>query len=141
MAPWFRDAEDARSYLTEVGRLWLVWIATLALLFLFQQWWALLAIGAGFLLGIVVLGRPLQERAQRVADPDAMTGSALQTALGKNRKRDMALRRLMYGEAPLREAIALTGTTSLLIWVRRLILVATAAAFVWVMVGLFSAPT
>jgi len=133
-AGWFRDADDARAYLREVGRLWLAWIVTLALLFLVQHWWALLAIGIGFLIGMSIIGRPLQERAQRIADPDAKVRSGR-----GGRRKDVALRQLMYGEGPLRQAIALTGRPSLILWVRRLVLAGTVLAFLWVMVGLFAA--
>jgi hypothetical protein len=135
---WFRDADDARAYLGEVGRLWLAWIVTLVLLFLVQQWWALLGIGIAFLVGMAVLGRPLQARALRIPGKAANDRSGPERGKASSR-RDAALRQLMYGEAPLREAIALSRATTLLIWVRRLMIVATVIAFVFVMVGLFSA--
>jgi hypothetical protein len=139
MTQWFSDSEDARTYLTEVARLWLAWIATLVLLIVFDEWWALLVTGVAFLTAMAILGRPLQDRAQRVADPETAVGSTLRTAMGGGRRKDIAFRQLMYGEAPLRQALALAGITRHFIWLRRFVVAATLAALIWVMIGLFSA--
>lgn len=138
---FFTDRDDARRYIGEVSRTWLVWLITLALLLIATQWWALLLVGFAFLTAMAIVGKPLQERAARVegAEPPAAP-SKVATALGRGRGQDRAFRTLLYGEVPLRQAIALTGTTPMLLWLRRLVLVVTIGAFVWVLIALFTPP-
>lgn len=139
MAAWFTDAADASRYLAEIARIWIVWIAALALLLVMQQWWALLLIGVGLLAAMVVLGRPLQARAAAVPGSEEQVGTKRQVAMGRGRRADDAFRQLLYGEGPLREALVLAGLPSSLVWVRRFVVVITLAAFAWVMFDLFTA--
>ena len=38
---WFSDTDDARRYITEITRIWAVWIIGLAALFAVTNWWVL----------------------------------------------------------------------------------------------------
>lgn len=135
---WFSDRDDARSYVLELTRLWVVWIIGLVALFAVQGWYVLVA-------GVVVIGvliwlvRPIQARASAVDEPDeTVEGSS---RFGGTRTRgEMALRELLYGESPLAEAVNEFGLWSGLIWVRRLVIGVSAVAFAVVFIDIMQGP-
>lgn len=136
---WFSDADDARRYLFEIARLWAVWIAGLILLFAVQGWTVLLA-------GIVVIGilvwlvQPMQRRAAGIDDPGEYVEGSGGRFSGKRTRQEMALRVLLYGEAPITEAIEEFGAWSGWVWARRVVIAATAVAFAVVFLDILSGP-
>jgi len=137
---WFTDARDAADYLSEVGKVWLVWVVTLGMLAFFQQWWVLVAVAFAFLFAVTYMARPLQARARRLADGDDQIGSPLENAMGRGSKRDVAFRRLLYGSGPLREAVDLTGSSRIWLTMRWVMIFLTIFSFLWVVANLFSTP-
>ena len=124
---WFTDAQDARTYLEEVGRLWSAWAIGLILLLSLGGGWRLLA-GVVLIAIMVWLAIPIQRRAQSIVGPDAGRHS-----------REATLRELAYGEAPLRAALGMVGTSPAWLWVRRALVVATILGFVFVVVAIVRA--
>lgn len=136
---WFSDRNDARSYVLELTRLWVVWILGLVALFAVQGWYVLLA-------GVVVIGvliwlvRPIQARASAVDDPDETVEASGGRFGGSRTRGEMALRELLYGESPLAEAVTEFGLWSGLIWVRRLVIGVSAVAFAVVFIDIMQGP-
>ena len=62
---WFPTPAEARSYLGELGRLWLGWIAGLAVVALLDGW-LVVAGGVALMVLVVWLIRPLQARSERL---------------------------------------------------------------------------
>jgi len=136
---WFSDRDDARSYVLELTRLWVVWISGLVALFAVQGWFVLLAgvVAVGLLVWLV---RPIQARASAVDDPDE-TVEGGGGRFGATRTRgEMALRELLYGESPLAEAVNEFGLWSGLIWVRRFVIAVSAVAFAVVFIDILRGP-
>ena len=136
---WFSDKGDARSYLVDLARLWAVWIVGIISLFAVRSWYVLLV-------GIVIVGlliwlvRPIQARAAAIDDPgEAVEGSGGRFG-GSRTRSEMALRVLLYGEAPLSEAINEYGMWSGLIWVRRVVIGISALAFAAVFIDVLKGP-
>lgn len=119
---WFADPIDARAYLGEVARLWGAWAVGLALLLAVQDGWVLL-VALLLIAAMVWLGRPIRRRARELDSSATGSGAGDDTA-----------RELAYGEAPLRDALALTGANPNWVWARRALVIATIAAFVFVVV-------
>lgn len=133
---WFSDADDARRYITEISRIWAVWIIGLAALFAVTNWWVLL--GGIAILGVLVwLIKPIQRRANGIDDPGEIVEGSGGRFGGSRSRGEMALRVLMYGEAPLTEAIEEYGVWSGWVWVRRAVIAATAVAFSVVLLDIF----
>lgn len=136
---WFSDRDDARRYVFAIVRLWVVWVAGLVLLFAVQGWTVLLA-------GIVVIGiliwlvQPMQRRAAGIDDPGELVEGSGGRFGGRRTRREMALRILLYGEAPLAEAVAKYGAWAGWLWARRAVIAATAVAFAVVMLDVLRGP-
>ncbi len=136
---WFSDHDDARSYVFELSRLWVVWILGLVALFAVQSWYVLLA-------GVVVIGlliwlvRPIQARAAAIDDPGEMVERSGGRFGGARTRGEMALRVLLYGEAPLSEAVNEFGLWWGLIWVRRVVIAISAVAFAVVFIDILQGP-
>jgi hypothetical protein len=136
----FTDAADAASYLREVGVLWTTWLVGLV---------ALVA-GSGLLvvvLGVLVIAallwvaRPLQARAANLVPEDSVTGGKRSILAGRNTERDLVLRQLAYGDAPLSAAIAVSGSGRWWLTARRVLVGLTIVAFVFVLITLTLGPT
>jgi hypothetical protein len=136
---WFSDADDARQYLAEISRVWAVWLIGLAALFAVTNWWVLLA-GAVVLSFLVWLIQPIQRRAHRIDDPGEIVEGSGGRFGGARTRGEMALRVLIYGEAPLKEAIDVYGVWGGWLWVRRAVVAATAVAFAVVLLDIFQGP-
>lgn len=137
---WFSDADDARSYITEISRVWLAWVIGLVALFAFTNWWVLLG-GIVVLSVLVWLIQPIQRRANRVDDPGEIVEGSGGRFGGARTRGEMALRVLIYGEAPLKEAVEEFGAWSGWLWVRRAVVAATAVAFAVVILDIFRGPS
>ena len=136
---WFSDEADARSYLYDLTRLWVVWIVGIIALFAVRSWYVLLV-------GVVVVGlliwlvRPVQARAAAIDDPGEVVEGSGGRFGGARTRSEMALRVLLYGEAPLSEAINEYGMWSGLIWVRRAVIGISAVAFAAVFIDVLKGP-
>jgi hypothetical protein len=136
---WFSDKGDARSYLIDLTRLWFVWILGIIALFAVRSWWVLVV-------GVVIIGlliwlvRPLQARAAAIDDPGEVVEGSGGRFGGAKTRGEMALRVLLYGEAPLSEAINEYGMWSGLIWVRRIVIGISAVAFAVVFIDILRGP-
>lgn len=129
--------EDARTYLAEVGRLWTTWVVGLAALAL-TDGWMLLASGVVVIAALLWMARPLQARAADLVKDDKVTGGEKSLVVARKTERDLALRALAYGEAPLRRALDLTSAGSWWLTARLAVIGLTIAAFGFVLIDLFS---
>lgn len=136
---WFSDRDDAKTYVSQIVRLWAVWIAGLVALFAVTGWYVLVV-------GVVVIGvlmwlvRPIQDRAAGIDDPAEVVEGA-RGRFGRGRTRgELALRVLLYGEAPLAEAADEFGIWSGWLWVRRGVIALTALAFAIVFLDVLRGP-
>ncbi len=127
----FDGPQDARTYLTEVGRLWAAWVLGMAALFLTSAL-ALLLAGAAVIAALVALARPLQRRAEVIV-PDSSSESGEGVRAGRT-DRDRALRALAYGETPLRTAVTLAGASAGWLVARRVVVVLTFVGVVGVVI-------
>ena len=104
----FDSAEDARTYLSEVSRLWVVWIIALAGL-LVTHAIVLIVWAVASLVALVIVARPLQRRAEEAVPENRVEGGKIDTALRGGTTRDRALRDYFYGTEPLRLALKTGG--------------------------------
>jgi hypothetical protein len=111
----FAGPDDEARYRTEVSKIWSAWLVALVAL-VFGTGWIVTIVGLVVLGVIVVLIRPLQQRAADLVPDD---GSGADAAA-----RDRALRDLVFSEAPLK--VANSGPAWL--WARRSVVVLTGLA-------------
>lgn len=135
----FADAADASAYLREVGVLWATWLIALVPL-LISRGWLVLVFGAVVIAALIWAARPLQARAARLVPEDSVVGGRRSFLIGRSTERDVVLRQLAYGEAPLRRAVELTGSGRWWLTGRVVVVGMTVVAFVWVLMTLVSAP-
>ena len=123
----FADPQDAARYLQELLRLWVVWIAGLAVLMTNSGW--ILVVGGVAVIGLLLwFARPIQRRAEALVPTDSAydKGSLVR---GKGTTRDRAIKALAYGEEPLEEAVDLTGQSGAWLFGRKGMIAITAIAF------------
>lgn len=135
----FADATDAKVYLREVGTLWATWIAGLAALVV-GSGWLILPFGVAVIAGLLWAARPLQARAAKLVPEDSVVGGKRSFLVGRSTERDLVLRQLAYGDAPLRAAVDTAGAPRLWLTARLVVLGLTVAAFVWVLTSVFAGP-
>lgn len=103
---WFEDEADAKKYLGEVARIWLVWLGGLIALAASRGFLAAV-FGVALLVVMFVLISPLQNRVhERFGDLRREEAPVERSVLAA---RDRALRDLTYGRRPFAEALA-TGS-------------------------------
>ncbi|MEN8233395.1 MAG: hypothetical protein ABFR89_00550 [Actinomycetota bacterium] len=136
---WFSDADDARRYLFEIARLWVVWVVGLVLLFAVDGWMVLLA-GIVVIAVLVWLVQPIQRRAADIDDPGEFVEGSGGRFGGKRTRKEMAMRVLLYGKAPLVEAIEEFDAWFGWVWIRQIVIATTAVVFAIVFLDVFSAP-
>jgi hypothetical protein len=120
------SAAEARAYLGEVGRLWLGWLAGLAVLVLSTGWGVLIG-GIAVMALLVWLSRPLQARTDRLV-ADGVVGGGAPSAAGWGSPRERAMRRLAYGAEPIAAAVELAGAGRWWLAARWVMIGATVAA-------------
>jgi hypothetical protein len=130
------EEADARTYLAEVGRLWITWVVGLGALAL-TDGWLLLASGFVVIAALLWMARPLQRRAADLVQDDRVTEGEKSLVVARKTERDLALRALAYGEAPLRRAVDLAATGSWWLTARVVVIGLTIAAFGFVLIDLF----
>ncbi|MDQ3782375.1 MAG: hypothetical protein M3349_05485 [Actinomycetota bacterium] len=136
-AGWgFTTPAEARSYLGEVGRLWLAWLVGLVALVALQGW-AVLVAGLMVMGALVWLIRPLQARTERLVPDGAADVGLPQRGWGS--ARDRMMRRLAYGAEPISAAVSTAGAGRWWLVARWFMIGATVAAVVWV-VAMAAAP-
>jgi len=127
----FDGPEDARVYLREVSTIWVVWLAALVGLMMTNAIllivWAVVA-----LVALVILARPLQHRAEKMAPEYKIEGGKLNTALRGGTNRDRILRDLFYGTGPLYAALDTAGMSRRWVAMRHLVVAFTILALVYV---------
>lgn len=127
----FDGPDDARMYLREVSILWVVWIVALIGLMMTNA--VLLVVWAVVVLvALVLLARPLQRRAERMAPEYKVEGGKLNTALRGGTNRDRILRELFYGTGPLIAALETAAMSRRWVAIRHLVVVLTIAALLYV---------
>lgn len=137
VGPWFTGPEDARGYLSELGRLWGGYVVGLAALVVLQG--AILIVASiALLVALFVLLRPIQARAGRVEDGNRPVDGSQGRLSGPRTRREVALRELAFGSGPLREAIEKWGASSVWLWLRKVVVWLTIGAFVAVVILLFA---
>jgi hypothetical protein len=128
------SAAEARAYLGEVGRLWLGWLAGLAVLVLSTGWGVVIG-GIAVMVLLVWLSRPLQARTDRLV-ADGVVGGDAPSSAGWGSPRERTMRRLAYGAEPIAAAVELAGAGRWWLAARWVMIGATVAA---VLVVLWSA--
>jgi hypothetical protein len=119
-------AAEARAYLGEVGRLWLGWLAGLAVLVLSTGWGVVIG-GVAVMALLVWLSRPLQARTDRLV-ADGVVGGDAPSAAGWGSPRERTMRRLAYGAEPIAAAVELAGAGRWWLAARWVMIGATVAA-------------
>lgn len=135
----FADATDASAYLREVGVVWATWVVALVGLVI-SRGVLVLVIGAAVLAALIWAARPLQSRAARLVPEDSVVGGRRSFLIGRSTERDLVLRQLAYGEAPLRTAVELTGSGRWWLTGRVVVVGLTIVTFVWVLLTLVFPP-
>ena len=124
----FDDAQDARTYLGEIRKLWAAWLVGLAALFLTTAIVVLVA-GVAVIVVLLLLARPLQRRAEMVVPKDTVIPATRRGRfVSRGTHRDKVLRALVYGEGPISDAVEMAGATRLWLVGRRLLLAVTFVA-------------
>lgn len=136
---WFSDRNDARDYVFQIARLWVVWLIGLGALFAITGWYVLLA-GVAVIAVLIWLVRPIQVRAAGIEDSAEVVEETGGRFGGGRTRSDAALRALLHGEAPLAEAVNEYGMWSGWLWARRGVVVLTAFAFAMVLLDVFQGP-
>jgi hypothetical protein len=136
---WFSDRDDARAYMTEILRIWIMWVIGLAAL-LFVSGWSVLLAGVVVLGVLVWLVQPIQRRASGIDDPGEFVEGSGGRFGGKRTRSETAMRVLLYGEPPIREAIESYGAWPGWLWVRRVVIAVTVVAFAVVFFDVFRGP-
>jgi len=136
---WFSDRDDARKYLTEIIRIWVVWVVGLAALFFVSGWNVLIA-GIVVIAVLVWLVQPIQRRAAGIDDPGEIVEGTGGRFGGARTRGEVALRVLLYGEAPISEAIESFGAWPGWLWIRRFVVAITVVAFAFVFIDIFRGP-
>lgn len=101
-------AQDARTYLPEIGMLWSAWgIGVVAILLTHGGTSILWCVGV--MVALMFLARSLQIRAEKLVPVDKREGNAADVVLRGGTTRDRALRDLAYGSEPMWAAPASAG--------------------------------
>lgn len=132
---WFTDPADARAYLEELGRLWVVWLVALVGLLVFDGVLLLLT-ALGLVVAWLVLARPLQRRTTRlVGEEDDAADDGGQGATTRGRERDRILRELTLGKTPLPAALEKVGADPRWAYLRYVVVALTVLGFAYLVFG------
>ena len=131
----FADQADARSYLTDVTRLWIAWLIALALL-MTTNGLVLVVVGFAVVAGWVILGRPIQRRAEAMVPDDPVPDETPAEAAQRRRVRDRVVKQLTFGAEPLEAALEAAGLDRRIAWLRWVMIAATVLAF-WLVIRAF----
>ncbi len=130
----FDGAEDARTYLREIGLLWATWVVGLVAVMI-TNGVALIGLSVAVIAALILLARPLLPRTEALVPENKVEGGAIETAFRGGTTRDRVLRDLAYGVAPMEAALATAGLSSRWVAARHLVVAVTLLAFVFVVVA------
>ena len=130
----FDGPQDARTYLREVGLLWLVWVLGLGVI-LVTSGLPLILVSLGVLATVLLLARPLLSRSESLVPVNAREDKAALSALRGGTTRDRVLRELAYGSEPVRAALAAAGLSKRWLVARHVVVAATILGLVYVLFG------
>lgn len=120
----FVGPHDARTYLREVGVLWVVWVVGLFAI-LTTHGATLIIWSVGVVVALLFLARPLLTRTENLVPVNKREGSAAHVALRGGTTRDRVLRELAYGSRPVRAALDAAGLSRNWLVVRHFVIAAT----------------
>ena len=129
----FSGADDARTYLREIGLLWGTWLVGLVAIML-TRGAVLIVVATLLFIALLVLARPLLPRTEELVPENKREGGALNAALRGGTTRDRVLRDLAYGVAPMSAALEVVGLSQRWVLARHAVIAATLLAFVYVVV-------
>jgi hypothetical protein len=133
----FADPADARSYLLQLAKLWAMWLIGLAVLFS-TSGWMLIVFGVLLLVALPVLAKPLVTRAEAMfPDHETVDTGAGAMGTGRGTNRDVAVRQLVYGAAPVRAALSAIGASQAWVGLLYLGIGVTIVAFGYVLIDVF----
>ncbi len=127
----FDGPVDARAYLREVGRVWVVWVVGL-LAVLATHGTTLILISIGLIVMLLLLARPLLIRAENLVPVNKKEGNAAQIALRGGTTRDRVLREFAYGRTPIQAALTTAGFNRRWVLARDVVIAATIVGLVYV---------
>jgi hypothetical protein len=130
----FDGPQDARTYLRQVGLLWLVWVVGLAVI-LVTSGTPLILWSLGLMATLLLLARPLLARTESLVPVNARGGNAALSALRGGTTRDRVLRDLAYGSAPVRAALAAAGLSNRWLVARHVVVAVTILGLLYVLFG------
>ncbi|MCP4305892.1 MAG: hypothetical protein GY926_08055 [bacterium] len=130
----FDGPEDARTYLRQVGLLWLVWVVGLTVV-LVTSGPPLIWVSIGLIATLLLLARPLLTRSESLVPANAQEDNAAVSALRGGTTRDRVLRELAYGSKPVRAALASAGMSEKWLIARHFVVAATLLGLVYVLFG------
>ncbi len=130
----FHSPSDAREFLGQIARVWVVWLALLAILaFAGSPWnWA---VGVVLLVILMFLIVPIQHRVDRDIPQDGFDENRASLFLGRGTRRDRALRAMLGGAGPMASALRASGADARWVWLRHLVFVTTIAAAIYLLFG------
>lgn len=108
---WFTDEADAKRYIGEAGRVWVVWLVGLGVLSL-TEGVASAVVGGALLVVMFIVMSPLQNRVHEMFAPDQ--DGPPDHGHEPFGPRDKVLRQLTYGREPFAEAVDKRGLASIL---------------------------
>ena len=114
-----------------------MWLVGLGILFLTSSW-MLIVFGILLLVALPVLASPLTARAEVMfPDHETVDRTSLGTATGRGTNRDLAVRQLVYGAAPVRAALSTIGASQAWVGLLYLGIGVTMAVFAYVVIDVF----
>ncbi len=114
-----------------------MWLIGLGVLFV-TSGWMLLVFGVLLLVALPVLASPLVERSETMVPVnEAVDDGAGAFGNSRGTKRDVAVRQLVYGAAPLRAALSTIGASQAWVGLLYLGIGITVVAFGYVLIDVF----
>ena len=121
----------------QLAKLWGAWLLGLGVLFL-ASGWMLVVFGVLLLVALPGLASPLIERSETMVPVnEAVDGGAGVFGSGRGTKRDVAVRQLVYGAAPLRAALSTIGASQAWVGLLYFGIGVTVVAFGYVLIDVF----
>lgn len=117
----------------------MVWLIGLGALFAMTGWYVLLA-GVVVIAVLIWFVRPIQVRAAGIENSAEVAEETGGRFGGGRTRGDATLRALLYGEAPVAEAVNEYGMWSGWLWARRGVVALTALACAVVLLDVFQGP-
>ena len=130
----FDGAQDARTYLPEIGMLWSAWVIGMVVILLTHGGTPILW-SVGVMVAPMFLARSLQIRAEKLVPANKREGNAADVVLRGGTTRDRALRDLAYGSEPMRAALASADLSGRWLLPRHFVIAVTFLGLVFALLG------